>query len=62
VSNPAGWKTLSIVNKQRANDVTAQEDVNLQSEKIEAMRKIPPLTFYITFILAAGFIWLAPKL
>jgi hypothetical protein len=62
VSNPTEWKALSTVNKRNANRFSAQEDVNLKSEKIEAMEKIPPLIFYITFISAAGFIWLAPKL
>jgi len=62
VSSPTEWKTLSIINKRNANKFSAQEDVDLKSEKIEALEKIPPLIFYITFILAAGFIWLSPKL
>ena len=62
VSGPTEWKTLSLVNQQNENKISARQDLEDTSEKIDSREEIPPLIFYITFLVAAGFIWLAPKL
>ena len=59
---PTEWKTLSLVNQQNENKISARQDLDRLSEKIDSQEEIPPLIFYIIFLLAAGFIWLAPKL
>ena len=62
VSKPTEWKTLSLVNQQNENKISARQDLDRLSEKIDFREEIPPLIFYIIFLLASGFIWLAPKL
>jgi len=62
VSGPTEWKTLSLVNQLNENKISARQDLDQRSEKIDSWEEIPPLIFYIIFLLAAGFIWLAPKL
>ena len=62
VSGPTEWKSLSIINQQNENKISARPGLEHHSEKIDSREEIPPLIFYIIFLLAAGFIWLAPKL
>jgi hypothetical protein len=62
VSKPTEWKTLSRVNQQHENKISSRQDLDRLSEKIESWKEIPPLIFYILFLLGGGFIWLAPKL
>jgi len=62
VSGPTEWKTLSIVNQQNENKISSRQDLEHRTEKIDSREEIPPLIFYIIFLLTAGFIWLAPKL
>ena len=62
VSNPTGWKTLSLANQQNENKFSANQSFHRTSEKIDTWEEIPSLIFYMTFLFAVGFIWLAPKL
>ena len=62
VSGPTEWKALSLVNQQTENKISSRQDLDQRSEKIDSQEEIPPLIFYIIFLLAAGFTWLAPKL
>ena len=62
VSGPTEWKALSLVNQQDENKIAAHQALEQRSEEKDSQEKIPPFIFYIIFILAAGFIWLAPKL
>ena len=62
VSKPGEWNSLSRVNQQNKNKIYARQDLDRLSEKIDSREEIPPLIFYILFLLGGGFIWLAPKL
>jgi hypothetical protein len=62
VSSPTEWNSLSRVNQQNENKISARQNLDRPSEKIDSREEIPPLIFYIIFLLATGFIWLAPRL
>ena len=61
VSPSEAWKVLRLANQQRANKIHG-ESAHASSGEIDLVRQASPLIFYIVFILASGFIWLAPKL
>jgi hypothetical protein len=62
ISNPAQWKTLSLVNQQNKNKIYAGRRLDRPLEEIDVWEEIPALIFYIMFLLATGFLWLSPKL
>lgn len=60
VSQPGEWNSLRVAHQQKAMQkmISAQRD-----EQKEVVRQaIPRTLFFILFVLAAGFLWLAPKL
>lgn len=59
---PSGnWKTLSLANQVRANQL--QSNNNAQTESNTTVwKEIPSLIPYVMILFAAGFLWLAPKL
>lgn len=60
VSQPGEWNSLRVAHQQKAMQkmISAQRD-----EQKEVVRQaIPRALFFILFVLAAGFLWLAPKL
>ena len=62
VSNDDEWRALRIANQIRINKLTEAED---SKEKVAAQffsKPIPAVLFYIIFLFACGFLWLAPKL
>jgi hypothetical protein len=61
VSDTTEWKSLSLMNQRHANTI-AGKTLSHSVKKIEMWEEIPPFIFYLTFLLAAGFIWLVPKL
>ncbi len=61
VSDTTEWKSLSLMNQRHANAMADGSGAN-SLEKIEKWEEIPPLIFYLVFLLSAGFIWLVPKL
>ena len=62
VSKKNEWKSLSIAEQMKANFITKDNSLKISGEKIVEQKEISPLYFYLLFVLAAGFIWLAPKL
>ncbi len=63
VSEDGEWKTLEIANRMNETRlIAATGDTSTPAGMIKEEREIPPLLFYTLFLLAAGFIWLAPKL
>ncbi|MBI1770075.1 MAG: hypothetical protein HY015_11175 [Bacteroidetes bacterium] len=62
VSEPSEWKSLRIASQVK-NTLLAQSALQTQSSVPQfENEKISPLIFYLTFILASGFLWLAPKI
>ena len=61
ISDSWEWKSLSLMNQRHANTI-AGRSILKSPEKIEKWEEIPPLIFYLMFLLSAGFIWLVPKL
>lgn len=60
VSQPGEWNSLRVAHQQNAMQtmISAQRD-----EQKEVVRQaIPRALFFVLFVLAAGFLWLAPKL
>lgn len=60
VSQPGEWNSLRVAHQQKAMQkmISAQRD-----EQKEVVRQaIPRALFFVLFVLAAGFLWLAPKL
>lgn len=63
VSEDGEWKTLEIANRMNATRLVAVTgNTSTPAGMIKEEKEIPPLLFYTLFLLAAGFIWLAPKL
>lgn len=63
ISKNGEWETLSIFNKMTETLRVRSKDEKISNgEKVREQKEIPPLAFYLLFILSAGFIWLAPKL
>jgi hypothetical protein len=52
---------LAIENQMKDNDLVWDKDQG-NNEKTKDQRPIPPVWFFTTLIIAAGFLWLAPKL
>jgi hypothetical protein len=61
VCDPHAWRSLSLMNQLKANGHIKQQVPARSSGKNEYLEEIPPLIFYLIFILSAGFVWLAPK-
>ena len=60
-SRPA-WNALSIKNQMRINGLKSKVNSKVDSNQIPIMKDVPPIVFYLTLILSAGYIWLAPRL
>ena len=61
VSETDGWHSLAIENQMKENRLSSRTQ-QLAAETSGEHRRIDPLLFYGTFLIAAGFLWLAPKL
>jgi hypothetical protein len=61
VANDNEWRSLAIENQMKDNDLVWDKDQG-NNEKTKDQRPIPPVWFFTTLIIAAGFLWLAPKL
>ncbi|CAN5454987.1 hypothetical protein BH09BAC3_BH09BAC3_15070 [soil metagenome] len=63
VSGKSDWNALRVVNNRSATKL-AESDQEIKSiEHISSeTREIPPLIFFLLFLFAAGFLWLAPKI
>lgn len=60
-SRPA-WNALSISNQIRINGLRSSKNANDNTNEITITRDVPPIIFYLLLIVAAGFIWLSPRL
>ncbi|HEX6892309.1 MAG TPA: hypothetical protein VF141_16495 [Chryseolinea sp.] len=60
VSKATEWRSMAVENQMNENDLSGDQ-AHVVSELSEKKR-IPPLLFYAILLLAAGFLWLAPKL
>ncbi|HEY5918397.1 MAG TPA: hypothetical protein VIU13_13370, partial [Chryseolinea sp.] len=61
VANDNEWRSMAIENQMKDNDLVWDKGQDA-SEKTKDQRLIPPVWFFTAFIIAAGFLWLAPKL
>lgn len=55
------WNALSAANRIRANSLIENKIVKGKTEATILWKDVPPVFFYVVVILAAGFIWLSPK-
>lgn len=62
VPSDQSWKALRAANLQKINSVRAHGELIQSSVGKESYQPISPLWFFVLFVLAAGFLWLAPKL
>jgi len=64
VSNQGEWQSLRISQRQKANELFSKSNLSdIKEEQI--IKKHQPISlwvFYLTFLFAAGFLWLVPKL
>lgn len=61
VSKAQEWKSLSVAQQIKANQVLSHASATT-SEKIMESKTVDPIYFYLLFVLSAGFLWVAPKL
>lgn len=57
------WQALRVANLHRLNEARLTSDTTQTMEVVNASYKpIDPIWFFLLFVLASGFLWLAPKL
>ncbi len=61
VAKTGEWRSMAIENQMKDNDLVWDKG-HPDNEKATDQRRIPPVWFYAAFLIAAGFLWLAPKL
>lgn len=61
VSNREEWKTLGLAQQLHQNKLKQSTDKSVASA-IQHVQEIPLIWFFLMFLLASGFLWLAPKL
>jgi hypothetical protein len=61
VSDKGNWNTLRE-RAQREQNLLASKAGTAGGEKVSVQKEVPMLYFFLAFILAAGFLWFAPKL
>jgi len=61
VSAPGSWETMRQ-NSQRGQNLRASITDRANSETVQVQQEIPVLYFFVVFVMAAGFLWIAPKL
>ncbi len=64
VSSAEEWQSLRIAQQQRANQIASGRSSVLLKQRINLLERKPisSLLFFLVFLLAASFLWLAPKL
>jgi hypothetical protein len=60
-SSAEEWNALRIANQLKENQVAAKEDFLASEGTKYTISKVDPIIFFIVLLLAATFIWLAPK-
>ena len=61
VAKAGEWRSMAIENQMKDNDLVWDKG-HSDIKKATDQRRIPPVWFYAVFLIAAGFLWLAPKL
>ena len=61
IAKAGEWRSIAIENQMNDNDLVWDKG-HLDMERTTDQRRIPPVWFYAAFLIAAGFLWLAPKL
>jgi uncharacterized membrane protein len=62
VSKTQEWKSLSVAQQIKTNQVLSRASETIPSEKVMESKMMNPIYFYLLFVLTAGFLWIAPKL
>lgn len=64
VSHPAEWQSLRIAKQHIANQALSQNDSTSNGDLsiVKERHPVSLIIFFIVFLLAAGFLWLVPKL
>ena len=63
VSEPNSWKSLRSANHIQETTIVASNTTEiLYAETTPERRKIPAIVFFVLFLLASGFVWIAPKI
>ena len=61
VSKPEEWRSLGLAHQRDQNSLKQGNDSTVTAFSFH-FREIPLLFYFIVFLMAAGFLWLAPKL
>lgn len=61
ISSAAEWKGVRLAT-MRAQNIAAAGSTALQAEKVYVSHEISQVYFFVMFVLAAAFLWMAPKL
>lgn len=62
VSNENEWRSLRLVNQIKANMLVQSSDSGTNDSIQFIHQPIPILIFFLIFLFASGFLWLAPKI
>ncbi len=62
ISDTSDWKSLALTNQLTENSLVYSYGRPSKSENTKAWEPIHPLAFYLLFLVAAAFLWMAPKL
>jgi hypothetical protein len=62
VSGDMEWSSLSLAHQLNLNRIEGNSAVSLSAKKETARRNVPPILFFLLFVLGSGFLWLAPKI
>lgn len=62
VCEPDTWKSLRTANQLRENKAAESAVTAIHSQTITEKKYISSLVFYLMFLFASGFLWLAPKI
>jgi hypothetical protein len=62
ISQKDDLKSLSIANQMEKNKILQNASSKTSEEKRIAWTEVPPVFFYVLFLISAGFLWVAPKL
>jgi hypothetical protein len=64
VSDPTEWQSLRIAQQQKMNTLATQKKITDEEKDviITEQKPVSRLLFFLLFLMAAGFLWLVPKL
>ncbi len=62
ISQKENLRSLSIANQIETNRIWKNDSSKTSKDKALIWKDIPPMLFYLLFLISAGFLWVAPKL